>query len=190
MSISATIWNNLLDQIDSRGWAWMCAGRDDGAVSGEVFPAYCYTIGLAEQGLPELIIVGPDMRMGYEPHIGLDPRVAIEAAEGIIRKALAGHPAAAPSPFPMNTVLHDVFKGTRAMLVHVPTDQANHRALFALDYAVATSTSLRAVQLLWPDRTGRLPFENGVSLAFAETQPVLKYLPPPHHDPTDSPVMQ
>jgi hypothetical protein len=168
----------------------MCAGRDDGAVSGEVFPAYCYTIGLAEQGLPELIIVGPDMRMGYEPHIGLDPHVAIEAADGIIRRALADNKAAASSPFTMNTVLHDVFKGTRAMLVHVPTDQANHRALFALDYAVATSTSLQAIQLLWPDRDGRLPFEDGVTLAFAENQPVLKYLPPPHPEPAELPVMQ
>lgn len=172
------IWNKVLDQIDERGWAWMAIGPDDGSLSDEEFPAYCYTVGLAAKGLPDLII------------IGLAPQTAFTVGDQLINKALANAAGAQTPPFEMNIDLLEVFKDTRAMLVDVPHEHAAKRALFALDYAEAVSKPLQAVQLLWPDRQGRFPFEDGVAPTFAAAQPVLKNMAPPAPGYAESPVLQ
>jgi len=167
-------WNNLLDQIEQKGWAWQYVHADDGAGGYEPFPFYCYTVGLAAKGLPDLIVVG------------LNPRVATDAGDEIISRALQ----AGGQPFTLNTVLLDVFKNSRAMLVEVPKEHAANRSLFALDFAEATSRPLQVFQLLWPDQGGRLPFEDGADAAFVEVPPVLKHLPLPDPVQPDSPAMQ
>lgn len=172
------IWNKVLDQIDERGWAWMAIGPDDGSLSDEEFPTYCYTVGLAAKGLPDLII------------IGLAPQTAFTVGDQLINKALANAAGAQTPPFEMNIDLLEVFKDTRAMLVDVPHEHAAKRALFALDYAEAVSKPLQAVQLLWPDRQGRFPFEDGVAPTFAAAQPVLKNMAPPAPGYAESPVLQ
>lgn len=162
LSFEAT-WNTLLERIEQRGWAWQYVHADDGAGGYEPFPFYCYTIGLVAKGLPDLIVVG------------LDPRVATDAGDGIISRALQ----AGGEPFTLDTVLPDVFKNSRAMLVEVPMEHAANRSLFALDFADATAKPLQVVQLLWPDQNGRLPFEDSADAAFVDVQPVLKHLPVP-----------
>jgi hypothetical protein len=178
------VWDNLLDQIQAKGWAWVAIGPDDGAMSNEPFPPYCYTVGLVHKGLPDLII------------IGLDPRTAFAVGDQLILKALAeidaekaGPPTPGSAPFKLDTDLFEVFRGTRAMLVDVPTEQAAKRSLFALDYADVAGKPLQVIQLLWPDRQGRLPFEPGVSPSFAEAQPVLKYASPPSPNQLESPTL-
>lgn len=178
MSSENTVWDRVLDQIEANGWAWMIIGPDDGAISGEEFPPYCYTIGLVDKGIPELII------------IGLDPRTALTVGDQLIRQALAtAGEAPQDPPFKLNTDLLEVFKGARAMLVDVPREQAAKRSLFALDYANVADKPLQVIQLLWPDRQGRFPFEAGVTQSFVQAQPVLKYFSPPDPNQVESPPL-
>lgn len=184
MSSGNTVWDNLLDQIETRGWAWMYVGPDDGAQSNEDFPSYCYSIGLVDKGLPELII------------IGLDPRTSFTVGDELIKRALSADTAGQAAlqvpgmrSFNLNTPLHDVFKGTRAMLVDVPREQAARRTLFAMDYANVAEKPLRVIQLLWPDRQGRFPFEEGAAPSFVKAQPVLKDLSPPNPNPSEPPPL-
>lgn len=178
MSAGETIWNNLLDQIEQRGWAWQHVHPDDGSEGGGPFPHYCYTIGLSKKGVPDLII------------IGLAPETAVAVGNRLIMKALANVAGTQAPPFEMNTDLLEVFNGTRAMLVDVPYEHAANRAFFALDYAEAVSKPLKAIQLLWPDRQGRFPFEDGATPSFAAAQPVLKNLPPPAPEHGEAPLLQ
>lgn len=178
MSAGETFWNNILDQVEARGWAWQHVGPDDGSEGGGPFPHYSYTIGLSEKGVPDLIIVG------------LDPQTAVTVGNRLIMKALANASSTLAPPFEMNTDLLEVFNGTRAMLVDVPHEHAANRAFFALDYAEAVSKPLQAIQLLWPDRQGRFPFEDAVSPSFAAAQPVLKNLPPPAPAHAVAPLLQ
>ena len=169
-----TIWNKLLGQIDRQGWGWQIVGPDRGDDEHEPFPHYCYTVGLVAKGLPDIIVVG------------LDVRTAMAAGDEIITRAMAN----AIQPFDLNKELLDVFKGTRAMLVDVPPAEAAKRSLFAHDYAAAVNKTPDLIQLVWPDRNGRLPFEDGADPRVVEAQPVLKYVAPIDPSPSESPVMQ
>lgn len=180
-----SLWNKLLDQIDSRGWAWQIVGPDQGDHENEPFPHYCYTVGLVSKGLPDLIVVG------------LDVRTSIAVGDELIARALANNmvgqavpTAAGFAPFELNKELLDVFKGTRAILVEVPPEEAAKRSLFAHDFAAAVSKAPNLIQLVWPDGKGRFPFEEGADPGFSEAQPVLAYVTPTLPSPTDSPVMQ
>lgn len=179
-----TTWNKLLDQIDRQGWGWQIVEPDRGDDEHEPFPHYCYTVGLVGKGLPDMIVVG------------LDVRTAMAAGNEIITRAMANAIVgqAVPTvggfkPFDLNQELLDVFKGTRAMLVDVSPAQAAKRSLFAHDYAAAMDTAPDLIQLVWPDRNGRLPFEDGADPRIIEVQPVLKYIAHADPTPTDSPVM-
>lgn len=180
-----SLWNKLLDQIDSRGWAWQTVGPDQGDDEHEPFPHYCYTVGLVSKGLPDLIIVGLDIQTS----ISVGDELIIRAL-GLDAPGRAVPTAAGPHPFNVNEELLDVFKGSRAMLVDVPPPQAAKRSLFAHDYAEAVSKAPDLIQLVWPDRNGRLPFEEGAAPSFAEAQPVLKYATPTDPNQADTPVMQ
>lgn len=177
-------WKKLLGQIDTQGWAWQIVLADPGNDEYEPFPRYCYTVGLVEKGLPDLIVVG------------LDVRIAMAAGDELITRAMANAVVARSvptvggfKPFELNSDLLDVFKGTRAMLVDVPRAEAAKRSFFAHDYAAAKGKAPDLIQLVWPDRNGRLPFEDGADPRIIEAQPVLKYLAPADPTPTDSPVM-
>lgn len=180
-----TLWNKLLDQIDSRGWGWQVVGPDQGDDEHEPFPHYCYTVGLVSKGLPDLIVVGLDIRTSIAVGDELITRAMANAIVGQAVPAAGGF-----EPFELNKELLDVFKGTRAMLVDVPPAEAAKRSLFAHDYAAAVDKPPELIQLVWPDRNGRLPFEDGADPRFIEAQPVLKYAPPTDPAPADSPVLQ
>jgi len=174
----------LLDQINRQGWGWQIVGPDRGDDEHEPFPHYCYTVGLVGKGLPDIIVVG------------LDVRTAMAAGDEIITRAMAnlivGQTVPAVGgfkPFDLNKELLDVFKGTRAMLVDVPPAGAAKRSLLAHDYAAAMDKAPDLIQLVWPDRNGRLPFEDGADPRLIAVQPVLKYITPADPNPTDSPAM-
>jgi hypothetical protein len=179
-----TLWKKLLDQIDSRGWGWQVVGPDQGDDEHEPFPHYCYTVGLVSKGLPDLIVVGLDIRTS----IAIGDELIVRAL-GLDTPGRAVPTPAGPLPFSLNQELLDVFKGTRAMLVDVPPAEAAKRSLFAHDYAAAIDKAPDLIQLVWPDRNGRLPFEDGADLRIIAAQPVLKYIAPADPNPTDSPVM-
>lgn len=184
MQAGDTNWNKLLDQIEAQGWAWQIVLADPGDDEYEPFPRYCYTVGLVDKGLPDLIVVG------------LDVNIAMAAGDELITRAMANAIVAQSvptvagfKPFDLNKDLLDVFKGTRAMLVDVPPAEAAKRSFFAHDYAAAKDKAPHLIQLVWPDRNGRLPFEEGADPRFVETQPVLKHIVPADPNTTDSPVM-
>lgn len=180
-----TLWKKLLDQIDSRGWGWQVVGPDQGDDENEPFPHYCYTVGLVSKGLPDLIIVGLDIRTSIAVGDELITRAMANVIVGQAVPAVSGF-----KPFDLNKELLDVFKGSRAMLVDVPPVEAAKRSLFAHDYAAAVDKAPDLIQLVWPDRNGRLPFEEGAEPGFSEEQPVLKCVSPSIHEPAYSPAMQ
>lgn len=179
-----TLWNKLLDQIDRQGWGWQIVGPDRGDDEHEPFPHYCYTVGLVGKGLPDIIVVGLDVRTAMAAGDEIITRAMANAIVGQAVPAVGGF-----NPFDLNKELLDVFKGTRAMLVDVPPAEAAKRSLFAHDYAAAMDKAPDLIQLVWPDRNGRLPFEDGADPRIIAAQPVLKYIAPADPNPTDSPVM-
>lgn len=177
-----TIWKKLLGQIDRQGWGWQIVGPDRGDDEHEPFPPYCYTVGLVAKGLPDIIVVGLDVRTAVAAGDEIIVRAMTNAIVGQAVPTVGGY-----KPFDLNKELLDVFKGTRAMLVDVPPSEAAKRSLFAHDYAVAVNKSPDLIQLIWPDRNGRLPFEEGADPRVVEAQPVLKYVAPIDPNPSESP---
>lgn len=185
MSAGDTHWNKLLDQIEEHGWGWQVVGPDQGDDEHEPFPHHCYTVGLVSKGLPDIIIVGFDIH------------TSLVVGNDLIARALANDMVAQTvptvagfKPFDLNKELLDVFRGTRAMLVEVPPAEAVKRSLFAHDYAAAVSKAPNLIQLVWPDRNGCFPFEEGASPGFVDAQPILAHISPTVLTPTDAPAMR
>lgn len=138
----------VLDDVEAHGLHIVHVPGDDDA------PGYSFTIGLwhsFEQ--PEVILFGLDPEVAQD----LLDAIADEASED--RKYLDG------------TRHDDVLVGYPVRFLAVPKEQyVEHLgpALWAYE-----GHEFPCVQLVWPDKQGRWPWEPGVREGFAEAQPVL-----------------
>jgi hypothetical protein len=105
-----------------------------------------YTIGLAGRGHPELII------------FGLPPDVARPALHSVAGDIIAGRRTVRPGQH-----ADDVLEGHQAQFVPV-SEPERHLPAAALFYA-GTGTAIRALQIVWPDRYGRWPWQTGTRVA-------------------------
>ena len=140
------------EQIEANGWHVVLIEAEDGR------PAYGFTLGLVERfGHPELCVIGlDDGEEGGLMHELLDSAAEFVAEGG---KLVVGV---------RNTELfvgHSV--GVRAI------GQAQAADWLALGTAVLGQGEFPALQLLWPDRRGRLPFEPQCEKKVVEAQPLL-----------------
>lgn len=114
---------------------------------------WVYTIGLWENyGHPEILIVNMGVRAGHQLLNELGARVRddgerFEPGEprlDVLQAADAGEPLGVSTPVKFVTV-----------------DRRNYRPWFNVARQIYNSSAFEAIQMLWPDREGRLPDEPG-----------------------------
>ena len=123
-------------------------------------PPFLYSIGLTQTcDHPELIV------------FGLDPPVAHAMVSSLVREIRGGASYAHPGTAVVPVVGGDFRVGFRA--VH-PTQHPPYLG-FAMGYCrfIGGSSKLQAMQVFWPDREGRMPFEIGCDLDVFRLQPRL-----------------
>lgn len=139
--------------IETTGWAIEpvpAATDSDPPVAG-----YAYTIGFpAAFGFPELLL------------FGLTP-VAARGLMGLVADLLAGG-----TEVPLGVPVIGVLDGEQRC-VFAPIDTAEWAALFGTAVAWYRGGPFEAVQLLWPDRNGMLPYEIGFDQRLRLAQPVI-----------------
>ena len=124
-------------------------------------PAYTYTVGLAgalrsgsASGFPEVVV------MGLTPAAS---RGLIDLVAGFMRDGVH-----LPQGVPLVGILdHDL----RCVLA--PVEVAEWAPLFATGCSWHRSDTYPMVQLLWPDRAGVLPYEDGFEERLRYAQPVI-----------------
>ncbi|MEU4421840.1 DUF4262 domain-containing protein [Actinoplanes sp. NPDC024001] len=110
-----------------------------------------YTIGLTGHGHPELIL------------FGLPPDISQPALRAVASEVIAGRRAFTPGQY-----ADDVLEGHQVQLVAV-TEPDRHLPVAAQFYAV-TGAAVEALQIVWPDRYHRWPWQPGTRV---DDMPVL-----------------
>ena len=130
---------------------------------------WTYTVGLAQAGVPELVVMGSE------------PATAHALISHVAKAALAGRPLPVDSPFKV--------RGRKARLAHVPVDWVladfDRIAMWLNIYGGDTdSIALSELQqVVWTDAHGRFPDEPGCEPAIARGQPLLNLDPVAHTAP-------
>lgn len=139
---------------DVRAHGWSMASIDDHE------PPFMYTVGLmGSLRHPEFIAFGLDSNNGYA------------LFSGLVRDIRAGRSYTEPGVYTINIGGDEHRVGTRR--VH-PTQHPLYLG-FAMGYMTNIDRigGLEAVQVFWPDRAGRFPFEVGCELEVYQLQPRL-----------------
>ena len=143
--------------IETKGWAIEpVAARAD---LDPPQPGYAYTIGLPERfGFPEVVVFG----LTPVAASGLVDLVALQLEAGV----------EIPRDVPLQGLLDNDLR-----CVFSTVDVDDSAELFATGYAWHRG-SFSAVQLLWPDRMGWLPYEDGFDPRLRMAQPMVGRVPP------------
>jgi hypothetical protein len=142
--------------IETRGWAIEPVSPD--ALTEPPSPAYAYTIGFETAfGFPEVAI------------FGLTP-VAANGLAGLVAEFLAGG-----TGLPVG-VLFTGLLDNELRCALLPVDVEVHAALFAAAVSWHGGTDFRVVQLVWPDRSGWMPWEPRFDAKLRLAEPVLGQL--------------
>lgn len=129
-------WSRFLRIIESEGWAVQSVfGADDSL-------PFSYTVGLSAQGFPELILVG----IGAQTATHLLNTAAARLRDG----SFSGR---ADEP------LERVANAT--LIPKDVKDDPAWTARMATRYAAQLGHSVRLVQLVYPDRAGKFPWDEG-----------------------------
>jgi len=128
----AQVLRDLRRVVDRFGWAVLHGG---GGAPGD--PRYSYTVGLSAWEHPEVIVVGLPFPAGekYLNLVGEAVRAGARFSPGVVTTALTD----ADSP-----------------VVFLPVTEVER-----LSVAEQFSGSVEALQLVWPDSTGLLPWQSG-----------------------------
>lgn len=139
-------------EIGAHGWHVVLVPEEDDR------PAYAFTIGLLERfAHPELCVVGlDDGEEGGLMHDLIDSAAEFVAEGGRLEAGVRNSEL---------FIGHSL--GVRAI------SEANVNDWLALGVTLNANQSFPALQLLWPDRRGRLPFENTCESKVVEFQPML-----------------
>jgi hypothetical protein len=148
----------IAESVERHGWHAI-------AVEGtEREPPFVYTIGLcARFEHPELVIVGLDGKVGHS--LLCDMLTEIRAGR----------------TYRPGETCDDLIQGYPVLLRPVHRTQVLCRLGYALAYyrRVSRPDLLRALQVLWPDRAGKLPTDPACEQPVAQLQPLLDRAVPP-----------
>ncbi len=144
----AALWAEVDEHIVEMGWHCTSVFAVD---EGETW--FTYTVGLAEQGFPDLIVLGVPSDVGYELLDLLVHRMRVEH-ERLIVGPVTG-----------------IAEGFVCWLVECD-ERAEGFATMAYARAEGRSEGMRVLQLVWPDDEDRLPWAEGYSVP-PYVQPVL-----------------
>ncbi|MGC4808741.1 DUF4262 domain-containing protein [Micromonospora sp. DT233] len=140
--------------IDDIGWSVTAVLPDHD----EAHAPFAYTIGLTERGLPELVIAG------------LDPLTAQtllnDMAHRVYQRA---------QPLTADHRVEDLLLGYDAVIIEGQATEALHPGAA---YARYGKDHVRLQQVVWPDKQGRFPWDDGYEYP-AHVQPLLTR-PQPH----------
>lgn len=144
-----------LEKIDRYGWSVVAVGGGPcscpGCDGGDDEASFAYTVGMTTLGHPEVITYG------------LPPQTAMRSLNLIGARVKAGRPPR------MGRRITGIFPGYRGFLLA----EANRDDLVV---AQQVYPEIEAVQLVWPDRAGRFPWEPGYAIA-PFTQPLIGPMP-------------
>ena len=146
MSETSRITEEIRQRVREQGWDVVSVAAQAG------IPPHSYTAGLALGGLHEFIV------------FGFSPELARPVLSDLAQRARDGE------RFPTNTGLEDVLPGMPVVLLEVPQVEADHYLEAARDCA---PTSLRALQIVWPDGRDLFPWQDGYDEEFRGRQMVL-----------------
>jgi hypothetical protein len=137
--------------VDEHGWAlqYVPAAADT--------PPYAYTVGLGPAGEQELLLYGLPREVSH--------RLCSEAV-GRMRADGGLQPG---RPYT------EILSGFSAVFLPIPDPRATDE--FAVVRRLWRGQPFEALQLVWPDRQGRFPWEEGCEVAVAAAQP-LRGTPP------------
>lgn len=137
----------LVGKVREHGWFANHVG------AGDATPAFSYTIGFALLGHPEIIVFSL-------------PSGTAHGLFGDLYGRVAGGGA-----WPVGRRFGDLFRGADALLAPVdPALAARHMLSARWFYG---RDDFPCLQLVWPDRKGRFPWEAGAEPEFAGDQPDL-----------------
>lgn len=147
-------------QLNAAELAFMSKVRKHGWVSTHVFdpdrqiPDFTYSTGFyAHTGFPEIIV------------FSLPEAVSRDILWDIYRDSRAGN-----APMPL-TKTAGIFGNQPA--VFLPVKQAAYTKYLGFSRWFYDDNDFPCLQLVWPDREGLFPWENGFDVSFAEDQPDL-----------------
>jgi hypothetical protein len=144
----------IAESVQRHGWHAI-------AVEGTASEApFIYTIGLCDKfEHPELVIVG------------LPSNVAHSLLADVVKAIRTGQ------QYRPGETYRDLIQGYEVTLLRVHRSQVLCRLGYALAYYRRASRPelLRALQILWPDRAGRLPNDPSCDRAVAQLQPLLDH---------------
>ncbi|ROO62990.1 uncharacterized protein DUF4262 [Micromonospora sp. Llam0] len=131
------ILRNQQQQIDKFGWAVTAVLPDNDGDGGP----FAYTVGLTRHGYPELVIAG------------LDPYIA----HAILNTA-AGRVYDRAERFTHGQHVSDLIADYDTVIVSGPATDALHPGTA---FALYGSHRVRLQQIVWPNRHGRFPWDDG-----------------------------
>jgi len=137
----------IRQRVREQGWDVVSVPAQAG------IPPHSYTVGLARRGLHEFIV------------FGFSPELARPVLSDLAQRARDGE------RFPTNVGLEDVLPGMPAVLLDVPSVEADHYLAAARDCA---PTNFRALQIVWPDERDLFPWQDGYDEVFRGRQIVLQ----------------
>ena len=147
--------DRLMENVDEVGWHYVVVSGDDEG------PGFVFTIGLFQnREHPELIVVG------------LPPETANGLLDILMLKIFGENERIEPF-----RRYDDVAKGLALVFVPVGVEHYRDYLGYANWYYGALPKPYPALQLVWPDKGGRFPWEEGYDRAFDALQPVLAELP-------------
>lgn len=142
----------ILDDIEEYGWHVVAV------TSSPEGPPFAYTIGLMDSyDHPELIL------------LGLDPRTTHEIYKTMVEEIKQGRSFAEPLRY------EDVIVGYACATRPVHPSQQSEYFGYGLWYRhhIGRAGTLQSVQVCWPDRQGRFPWEPGCEDVAVRLQPLL-----------------
>lgn len=139
--------------IETSGWALEPVAADHESLPPR--PGYAYSIGVPSTfGFPEIAV------------FGLTPVAVKGLVDLVLEQIHAG------VDIPLGVPLVGLFDND-LRCVFAPVDLDEHGALFETARRWHGGARFDMVQLLWPDRSGWLPFESGFDPMLSRAQPVI-----------------
>jgi hypothetical protein len=146
----------IFGHLDRVGWAVICIPDDDEG------PGFAYSLGLYEtHGHPEVILIGMKTQTMYDLVNWIGKRVAL------------GH------RFEPGMPVEEVIN--KFAVWFLPVAGQHYREYLGYANWYYGSTTYPALQCVWPDMEGRLPWDEGVHPGIHEKQPLLGHPPPSDH---------
>ncbi|MFK4706135.1 hypothetical protein ABIC83_002974 [Roseateles asaccharophilus] len=120
-------------------------------------PDFNYTVGLHDRGLPELVVLGLPLNVGHH--------LVQEIAKFALAQKAMGNPLPTEVQLPQFSVPFTLR----------PADPSKAKE-FAVDADVRSNGAAAYLQIMWPDKHGRMPWAQEAEESFRKAQPVLGFI--------------